>query len=108
MKSFLKIMACSAVFALTPAVTLQPAMAQSNGTDAAIGAAAGALIGSLLFDSNRHQYYYNNGGRHVYVSNDQARGYYQHHDPKFYNQHRGDFNKHGDRFANSWQQHHGH
>jgi hypothetical protein len=106
MKSFYKIIACSAFFALTPALTLQPAMAQSYGTDAAIGAAAGALVGTLLFDNNRHQYYYDNGGRPVYVSNDQARNYYRQHDRHFYNQHRGDFNKHGDRFANDWHNHH--
>jgi len=106
MKSFHRIIACSAIFALAPAFSMQPAAAQSYGTDAAIGAAAGALIGSLLFDSNRHQYYYVNEGHPVYVSNSYARNYYRSHDRGFYAAHRGDFAHHGDRFANDWQQHH--
>ena len=92
--------------ALTNMITPLPVAAQSYGTDAAIGAAAGAIAGALLFDNNRRQYYYQDGGRPVYVSNGYARSYYRRHDPGFYHAHRGDFAHHGDRFANDWQHNH--
>src|ERR1700685_1645765 len=47
----------------TPAV----ALADTGSTAAAI--AIGAIIGTLIYDSSRHQYYYVNDNRHVYVSN---------------------------------------
>ena len=100
--------AFSAMLATAPLAMTQPAVAQSYGTDAAVGAAVGALVGSLLFDSNRNQYYYDNGGRHVYVSRTYARQYYSKHDPSFYRSHKGDFARHGDRFSHDWQQSHNH
>jgi hypothetical protein len=53
------------------------AQAQSVGTDAAIGAALGSIAGSLLFDSNRNQYYYVNSGHRHFVSHQTASWYHQ-------------------------------
>jgi len=63
-------------------VATLPVAAQADyvGTDAAIGAAVGSIVGQLLFDSNRDQYYYVDHYRHWhYVDNDTARYYYREH-----------------------------
>jgi hypothetical protein len=54
----------------------RPAQADTGST-AAIVAAAGAIVGALLTDSNNQSYYVNNG-RHVYVSRNTATYYRAH------------------------------
>jgi hypothetical protein len=54
----------------------RPAQADTAST-AAIVAAAGAIVGALLTDSNNQPYYVNNG-RHVYVSKNTATYYRAH------------------------------
>ncbi len=96
--------AFSTIIAIAPvATTMQPAAAQS---DAAVGAAFGAIVASLLFDSNRKQYYYVRGGRHVYVNQNDARRYYQQRDPGYYRSHQRDFDRHDGRFSQNWQHAH--
>ena len=54
----------------------RPAQADTAST-VAIAAAAGAIVGALLMDSNNQPYYVNNG-RHVYVSRSTATYYRAH------------------------------
>jgi hypothetical protein len=54
----------------------RPAQADTAST-VAIAAAAGAIVGALLTDSNNQPYYVNNG-RHVYVSKNTATYYHAH------------------------------
>ena len=108
-KQFLPL-ALATGFAIAPTFAATPALAQSYGadaTDAAIGAAVGALVGSLLFDSNRNQYYYYEGGRHVYVSNDYAGHYFSRRDPEYWRGHQHDFYQSREHFAHEWNGAHG-
>jgi hypothetical protein len=54
----------------------RPAQADTAST-VAIAAAAGAIVGALLTDSNNQSYYVNNG-RHVYVNRSTATYYRAH------------------------------
>jgi hypothetical protein len=84
----------------------RPASADSTST-AILAGLAGLVVGSLLFDSSRHQYYYNTGGRRNYVSDSWAQSYYQKKDPSYFNSHRGTFQQNHAAFANKWNQDHG-
>lgn len=88
----------------TPAV----ALADANSTAALI--AIGAIVGTLLYDSSRQQYYYVNNDRHrVYVNNQTAQGWYQRQDPQFYRAHQNDFYHHPQQFDQEYRSsHHGH
>ena len=88
----------AASLAVAPAFVALPAAAQSEGTDAAIGAAVGAVVSSLLFDSNRNQYYYYQDDRPVYVSRGYARHFYHDRDPGFYQEHSHEFARDGGPF----------
>jgi len=74
----LGVAAAAVISTLGLTTTAAPAEADQAST-AAIVAGLGAIVGALIYDSNRHQYYYNRGGRHQYVSNDTANAYYQRH-----------------------------
>ena len=76
--SMLGLAAAAIVSTIGLGATAAPAQADQSST-AAIVAGLGAIAGALIYDSNRHQYYYNRGGRHQYVSNDTANAYYQRH-----------------------------
>ncbi len=65
------------------------ALADAGSTAAAI--AIGAIIGTLIYDSSRHQYYYVNENRRVYVNNTTAQGWYQRQDPQYFRAHQNDF-----------------
>ena len=70
----------------------RPASADTASTAAIVGAAL--IVGGLILDSNRHQYYYVRGGRHVYVDNNTA-SYYRSHGGRY----RGsDGNWHGSQY----------
>jgi len=83
----------------------RPASADTAST-AAIAGLAGIIVGSLLFDSSRNQYYYVNGGNRRYVNDYQARQWYQRRDPQYYNQHRGQWSNHQQFQANWSHSHH--
>ena len=95
----------TALLAATVATPPRPASADAAST-AAIAGLAGLVVGSLLFDSSRNQYYYSNGGHRRYVTNGQAQQYYQHNDPQYYNAHRSTFTRNHAQFANKWNQDH--
>jgi hypothetical protein len=105
-KRFLPV-ALAAGFAIAPTLTAAPAAAQSYGTDTALGAAAGAFAATLLFDSNRNQYYYYNGPRHVYVDDGYARRWFAHRDPDYWRAHRHEFYASRAGFDRDWHGHHG-
>jgi hypothetical protein len=86
----------------TPAV----ALADTGSTAAAI--AIGAIIGTLIYDSSRHQYYYVNDNRHVYVSNATAQGWYQRQDPQYFRAHQNDFYHNPSQFDREYRGSHGH
>jgi hypothetical protein len=87
----------------TPIVTL----ADANSTAALI--AIGAIVGTLIYDSSRQQYYYvDNNRRHVYVNNQTAQGWYQRQDPQFYRAHQNEFYQHPQQFDQQYRNsHHG-
>lgn len=62
--------------------------AQADTTSTVLIAAAAAIVGTLLVDSN-HQNYYVNNGRHVYVSQNTATYYRSHGNSRNHGQ-RGD------------------
>jgi hypothetical protein len=68
-----------------------PAVAVADAGTTAAAAAIGAIVGTLIFDSSRNQYYYVNGSHRYYVSNDTARSWYHQRDPQWYNAHQNDF-----------------
>jgi hypothetical protein len=76
--SMLGLAAAAIVSTIGLGATAAPAQADQSST-AAIVAGLGAIAGALIYDSNKHQYYYNRGGRHVYVANNTANAYYQRH-----------------------------
>lgn len=84
----------------TPAV----AVADAGSTAAAI--AIGAIVGTLIYDSTQHQYYYVRGGRHVYVSNATAQGWYQRKDPTWYHAHQSDFSHNPAKFDKDFRSSH--
>ena len=89
------------------AIVPAPALADPAAS-AFLGAALGAVVGTLLFDSSSHRYYYVNQNRRYYVSNQQAQGWYQRQDPTYYRSHQSDFRNNPSRFASGWQgSHHG-
>jgi hypothetical protein len=104
-----KIGIAAGTFALAASMSLaapRPASAD-EGSTAAIAGAAGLVVGALLFDSSSNRYYYGYGRHRRYVSDDEARGYYQRQDPQYYSDHRGEWNNH-QQFQGGWdQQHHG-
>jgi hypothetical protein len=84
------------------------ALADANSTAALI--AIGAIVGTLIYDSSRQQYYYVNNDRHrVYVNNETAQGWYQRQDPQFYHAHQSEFRNHPQQFDQEYRSsHHGH
>jgi hypothetical protein len=85
----------------TPAV----ALADANSTAALI--AIGAIVGTLIFDSGRQQYYYvDNYHRRVYVNNQTAQGWYQRQDPQFYRAHQSEFYQHPQQFDQQYRTSH--
>jgi hypothetical protein len=76
--SVLGLAAAAVVSSIGFGTTAVPAQADTA-TTAAIVAGLGAIAGALIYDSNRHQYYYVRSGRHVYVDNNTANAYYQRH-----------------------------
>jgi hypothetical protein len=102
-----KIGIAAGTFALAAGMSLaapRPANAD-EGSTAAIAAAAGLVAGALLFDSSNNRYYYGNGRHRRYVSDDEARGYYQRQDPQYYSDHRGEWNNR-QHFHDGYRQHH--
>jgi hypothetical protein len=82
------------------------ALADSSSTAAAI--AIGAIVGTLIYDSSRHQYYYVDNNRHVYVNNTTAQGWYQRQDPQYFRAHQNDFNHNPSQFDREYRSSHGH
>lgn len=107
--SFLRAFSAAAVISgMSAAMLANPLPAAADdGSSAFTGAAVGSLVGSLLFDSGRNQYYYVNNRRRVYVHDSYARNYYAHRDPGFYRSHQGDFNHNRAGFNRSWSHAHG-
>jgi hypothetical protein len=106
--NFSKIGIGMATFALVASMSVagpKPAAADEAST-AAIAGIAGLVAGALLFDSSSNRYYYNNGGHRRYVSDVQARQYYQHRDPQYFNAHRSQWNNHR-QFQSGWEKQHG-
>lgn len=95
--------ACIAIFGGSMAPTV--VMANGSTTTAVL---VGAIIGTLIFDSSRHQYYYSNGRNREYVSNSTAQSYYQRQDPQYFKAHRGDFNNNPQKFNNDYRSSHHH
>ena len=100
--------ALAACVAIGGSIATPAAALADTASTAAIAAGIGAIIGTLLYDNSRHQYYYVRGGRHVYVSNDQAQQWYQRRDPQFYRQHRGDFQRNPGKFDRDYRSSHPH
>ncbi len=83
------------------------ALADTSSTAAAI--AIGAIIGTLIYDSSRHQYYYVDNNRHrVYVNNTTAQGWYQRKDPQYFRAHQNDFYHNPSQFDREYRSSHGH
>lgn len=99
--------AAALLLATVGVTAARPASADTS-SSAFWGAVAGSLVGSLLFDNSRNQYYYVQGGNRHYVSRDYAANYYQHRDPHYYQQHRGDFESNPQQFAHEWNGDHHH
>jgi hypothetical protein len=106
-KRFLPL-AFAAGMAITPTLTAAPALADSYGTDAAVGAAVSAIVNSLLFDAHRDQYYYYEGPRPIYVSDGYARRWFQHRDPDYWRMHRREFRDSRADFTHEWEHRHHH
>lgn len=104
MKAILKAGALAVACAATIGSATVPVFADTAST-AAIAAAAGAIVGTLLFDSSGRPYYVR-GGRHVYVSEPVAQYYVQRRDPGFYRAHRSDWQHNRRQFARAWQRNH--
>jgi hypothetical protein len=86
-----------------------PAVASADTGSTAALIAIGAIVGTLIFDSNQHQYYYVRSGRRVYVNNATAQGWYQRQDPQWYRTHQGDFNRNPGKFDRDYRgSHHPH
>lgn len=90
------VLAAATLGTLSTTALPQPAVADATST-ALIAGAAAAIIGTLIYDSNKRQYYYVRGGRHVYVDNNTA-SYYRSHNGRY----RGPEGKmHGSRFQDN-------
>jgi len=76
--SILGLAAAAVISSIGLGATAVPAQADTA-TTAGIIAGLGAIAGALIYDSNKHQYYYVRGGRHVYVDNNTSNAYYQRH-----------------------------
>jgi hypothetical protein len=87
----------------TPAIALA-----DTASTAAIAAGIGAIVGTLIYDNNRHQYYYVDRGNRHYVNNDQAQQWYRHRDPGYYNTHQNDFRNNPGKFDRDWRSNHPH
>ena len=106
MISFVRLGALAAGIAIAGSVTTPAVALADTATTAAIAAGIGAIVGTLLYDSTRHQYYYIRSGHHYYVSNGTAQQWYQRRDPRFYNAHRSDFQHNPQRFNQEWRSSH--
>jgi len=107
--AFLRASALATCVAIGGAIVTPPAVALAdNSTAAAI--AIGAIVGTLIYDSSRSQYYYvNNYHRRVYVNTDTARAWYQRQDPHWWAAHQNDFYHNPGRFDQNYRHdHHGH
>jgi len=74
-------LAAAAIGTLTTTALPQPAVADTTST-ALIAGAAALIVGTLIYDSNRHQYYYPRGNQRVYVNNNTA-AYYRNHNGRY-------------------------
>jgi hypothetical protein len=84
-----------------------PTVALADSTTTAI--IVGAIVGTLIYDSTRHQYYYVNGGNRRYVDNATAQTWYQRQDPQFYRAHQRDFQNNPQKFDRDYRgSHHPH
>jgi hypothetical protein len=77
-----------------------------NSSNATAAILVGAIVGTLIFDSSRNQYYYSNGGNREYVSNNTAQSYYQRQDPSYYHSHQSDFQHDPQKFNNEYRSSH--
>jgi hypothetical protein len=86
-----------------------PVVAFADTASTAAAIAIGAIVGTLIYDSSRHQYYYVNSHRdHVYVSNTAAQGWYQRQDPQYFHTHQNDFYHNPGQFDREYRGSHGH
>jgi hypothetical protein len=74
-------LAAATVSTLATTALPRPAVADTTST-ALIAGAAAAIIGTLIYDSSKHQYYYTRGSRRVYVDNNTA-SYYRSHNGRY-------------------------
>jgi hypothetical protein len=74
-------LAAATIGTLTTTALPRPAVADTTST-ALIAGAAAAIIGTLIYDSNKHQYYYTRSNRRVYVNNNTA-SYYRSHNGRY-------------------------
>jgi hypothetical protein len=74
-------LAAATIGTLTTTALPRPALADTTST-ALIAGAAAAIIGTLIYDSSKHQYYYARGSRRVYVNNSTA-SYYRNHNGRY-------------------------
>ena len=85
--------------------SMAPTVAMANGsTTTAI--LVGAIVGTLIYDSSRQQYYNSNGGNREYVTNSTAQSYYQRQDPQYYRSHQNDFQHNPQKFNNDYRSSH--
>jgi hypothetical protein len=92
------VLAAATIGTLSTTALPQPAVADTTSTALLAGAAA-LIVGTLIYDSNKHQYYYVRGNRHVYVDNNTA-SYYRNHNGRY----RGpEGNMHGSRYQDTRQ-----
>jgi hypothetical protein len=103
-KKFILAFLATAVFVSSSLFGVAPRPAQAD-TNSTIAIAAAAIVGILLFDSNNRPYYYRSG-RPVYVSNQVASYYVQQRDPRWYSQHRGDWQSNRGQFSRDWNNDH--
>jgi hypothetical protein len=81
-----------------------PTVALANATTTAI--IVGAIIGTLIYDSNRQQYYYVNNGNRRYVDNTSAQMWYQRQDPQYFRAHQRDFRGNPQQFDRAYRSSH--
>ncbi|HTU69323.1 MAG TPA: hypothetical protein VMF11_03295 [Candidatus Baltobacteraceae bacterium] len=83
-----------------------PVVAAANTASTAAAIAIAAIVGTLIYDSTQHQYYYVNGGHRHYVNNATAQAWYQHQDPKWYRAHQSDFQRNPAKFDRDFRSSH--
>jgi hypothetical protein len=106
--SFARFGALAATIAIGGSIATPAVALADSASTAAIAVGIGAIVGTLIYDNNRHQYYYVRGGRNYYVNNNQAQQWYQRRDPQYYNAHRSDFRNNPSRFDQGFRQRHPH